>query len=245
MNTISKVKGAINALRCEVASKMHQHGAVSTLKLGTAKLSRMFRAIGTKGQKLHPFDLKYGTDTSGIVGVGALDIPPERMKHAVRYQTALIDVYEAILKELAIPYDQFVFVDLGSGKGRALLLASKHPFKMVIGIELSPALHRIACRNIEIYRDDRQKCREIISICGDATNYQIPDDNVVIYLFNPFDEEVMQLVMENIENSLARSRKRILIAYLKPVHRYVFDRSPILQVIRQTESLVLYEHEPV
>jgi tRNA G46 methylase TrmB len=32
--------------------------------------------------------------------------------------------------------------DLGSGRGRALLLASHVPFEQIIGIEVSPQLHR-------------------------------------------------------------------------------------------------------
>lgn len=245
ISTNLKFKAAVNALRNEVAAKIHQHGALGAMRVCATKLFRKIRAIGLKGQEVHPFDLKYGTDTGGVVLVGALDIPAERMKHAVRYQTALVDVFEAILAVFAIPYEQFVFVDLGSGKGRALLLASRYPFKAVIGIELSPALHGIACRNIKTYRDDLQKCRQITCICGDATTYQIPDENAVFYLFNPFDEEIIEMVWKNIEFSLARSARKVFIAYLKPVHRHVFDRSPILKVLRQTERFVIYETNSV
>jgi hypothetical protein len=87
---------------------------------------------------------------------------------------------------------------VGSGKRRALLLASQFSFKEIIGVELSPSLHRIAYSNIQIYRDDFQRCRKIRSICGDAAKYQIPPEKAVFYLFNPFDEEVMHMVLSNI-----------------------------------------------
>src|SRR5689334_23652607 len=35
----------------------------------------------------------------------------------------------------------FTFVDIGSGKGRVLLMAAEYPFPHIIGVELLPELH--------------------------------------------------------------------------------------------------------
>src|SRR5690242_5062036 len=40
-------------------------------------------------------------------------------------------------------FGDFTFIDLGSGKGRTLLMASDYPFRAIIGVELLPALHQI------------------------------------------------------------------------------------------------------
>ena len=45
----------------------------------------------------------------------------------------------------------FTFIDLGSGKGRVLLMASDYPFKKIIGVEFMPELHRAAQENITGY----------------------------------------------------------------------------------------------
>ena len=232
----------VSAIRREVAVKIHQLGVAGTLKLAAAKLVRKLRNLGSSNKRqIHPFDLKYGTDTSGIVEVGALDMPDQRMEHAVRYQTALVDVFETLLNELAIPFEEFMFIDLGSGKGRAMLLASKYPFKAILGVELSNKLHQIACRNIEIYSDANQRCYNIKSLCEDAANYRIPDEKEVFYLFNPFDEAVMRPVVAHIEESLKRFPRQIYVLYLKALCREIFNQSRSFRLVKETERYVVYE----
>src|SRR5579864_7137056 len=58
----------------------------------------------------------------------------------------------------------FTFIDLGSGKGRVLLMASDYPFKRIIGVEFMLELHRVAQKNIAGYSSDRQQCRQIETI---------------------------------------------------------------------------------
>jgi len=232
----------VSALRREMAVKVHQLGFAAAMKLAAAKIRRGLRNIGSaQKQQVHPFDIKYGTDTSGIVEVGALDMPDERVEHAVRYQTALVDVFEALLNELSIPFEEFVFVDLGSGKGRAMLLASRFPFKAILGVELSAQLHRIACENIRVYKDDSQRCREIRSLCEDAARFDLPKENLVFYMFNPFDEQVLNPVVANIETSLKGAPRKVYVLYLKALHRSVFDKSQYFKVFKQTERYVIFE----
>ena len=175
----------------------------------------------------------------------ALDIPPDRIANAIRYQTAIVEVFIDILKNLSLSFQDFIFVDLGSGKGRALLLASQFPFKQIIGVELSAQLHQIACRNIHIYRDDQQQCYEIRSVCEDASRYEIPSENIVFYLFNPFDEQVMRAVLTNIEASVPDHPRHIYVAYLKPVHRRIFDRSKYLTIGLDNDRYVIYRAQPI
>jgi SAM-dependent methyltransferase len=238
---VSRIRG----LRREIARKFAQEGPWETLKGGTLRLVReTYKLVWSHQQNSHPFDIKYGTDTGGVIEAGALDIADDKVAHANRYQTAIVEVFVSILSELPIRYEEFMFIDLGSGKGRALLLASQFPFKEITGVELSPSLHRIACRNIQIYRDDFQRCRKIQSVCEDAAEYQIPPEKAVFYLFNPFDEQVMQMLAENIEESLHRVPREIHVIYLKPLHRDVFDRARFLKMARQSDRYVIYKGGP-
>jgi hypothetical protein len=149
-------------------------------------------------------------------------------------------VFVDILRKLPIRHNEFIFFDLGSGKGGALLLASQFPFKEVIGVELSPSLHRIDCRNIQIYRDDSQQCRRIRCVYEDAASYRIPPEKAVFYLFNPFGRTIMQVVLANIEESLKRVPREIYVAYLKPQRRDLFDHSTVLRAINDTDRYVIY-----
>jgi hypothetical protein len=231
----------VSALKREMVVKVHQFGVGGAMKLAAAKIGRSLRNIGSQRKdQIHPFDMKYGTETSGIVEVGSLDMPDERVEHAVRYQTALVDVFEALLGELSIPFEEFVFIDLGSGKGRAMLLASRYAFKTILGVELSKTLHQIACRNIEIYKEESQRCHDIKSICEDASKFVIPNENIVFYMFNPFDHEVMRPVVAQIEESLKKSPRQIYVLYLKARCRDLFETSPFFRVWKETERYVIF-----
>lgn len=221
-------------------AKIHQVGFRETIKLAGLKFWKELSGTDEKQAK-HAFDLKYGTDTSGVVELGALDLPEDRLRHAVRYQSAIIEVFAQILEALPISHQAFTFIDLGSGKGRALLIASRFPYKRIIGVELSLQLHRIACENIRIYRDDAQQCHTIESISEDAANYEFPDDNLVVYLFNPFDREIIRSVARNLERVLHKSRKLIFVVYLKPLWREVFDQASFLKIFRETDRYVVYK----
>jgi hypothetical protein len=232
----------VSSVRREVIAKIHRLGIAETLRLGTAKIFReIFKRDGGQSNEVHPFDLKYGTDTSKVVEVGALDMADERMEHAVRYQTARVDVYEALLNELNIPFEEYVFIDLGSGKGRAMLLASRLPFKAIRGVELSQQLHRIACQNISIYRESAQRCHDIQSLCEDATCFEFPPEKIVLYMFNPFDEEMMRLVVRNLEKSLRKHQKPIYVLYLKALHRRLFDESELFCEFKVTDKYVIFQ----
>jgi hypothetical protein len=249
MLSLSRKISKASELRREIQRKVCEIGMVGTVRLGVSKLiGEMIAHFSSKRQGLHPFDLKYGTDTSGIIKSEALNIPDDRVAHAVRYQTAIVDVFLEILKSLPIVFEEYFFVDLGSGKGRALLLASQYPFKGIIGVEISAVLQTIACRNIHIYRDcgdELQRCHIIQSICDDATTCEIPKEKTVFYLYNPFDDYVMRAVLSNIENSFYEHPRDIYIAYLKPVHRVLFDKTSFLKISKETERYVIYQSKPI
>ena len=107
---------------------------------------RNFRAV-------HPFDERFGVETSGLI----YELPSGHQHdlHNNGYFAVAPSVFHSIMRamveRLHLDFQRFGFVDLGSGKGRALLLASDYPFREVIGVELSPKLDRIARDNIARY----------------------------------------------------------------------------------------------
>jgi len=81
------------------------------------------------------------------------------------------EMIAALSAEARFGFCDFVFIDLGSGKGRALLMASDYPFRRIVGLELLPALNYAAQENLSKYRSESQKCFAIESICADATEF--------------------------------------------------------------------------
>jgi SAM-dependent methyltransferase len=110
--------------------------------------------------------------------------------------------------------ENFTFVDVGCGKGRVLLSALELPFERIIGIELSPALCDISKENIKNIRFVSRRCRTVEIICLNAVAYEIPWQSLVIFFYNPFPFEVMEIVLSNIvESYMQKIRPIYLIFY--------------------------------
>ena len=105
-----------------------------------------------------------------------------------------------------------VFVDVGSGMGRVLLMAARRPFKRVIGIERSAELNRIARRILE-RRRHRLACRDVELHSIDAREWEVPDDLSVVYLFCPFPAEVFAQLVESLIASIDRSPRHLRLIY--------------------------------
>ena len=96
------------------------------------------------------FDIRYGTDTMRFVELEKLDVNSSFRDNGNNYIPSRAK-HLCTIFEMELFSEQDTFVDLGSGKGRTLLIASEY-FKRVKGIEFSEKLCEIAKRNIMIYR---------------------------------------------------------------------------------------------
>jgi hypothetical protein len=134
----------------------------------------------------------------------------------------------------------FTFIDLGSGKGRVLLMASEYPFKRIIGVEFMPELHRTAQKNIACYPNDREQCRQIETVCMDAREFQFPDGPLVVYLFNPFPESTFAQVLENLRLSVEQAPRPVYIAYRFTEFENLLAQADWLKKLAGTEQWAVY-----
>ena len=58
------------------------------------------------------------------------------------------EMIRALCAQACFDFRDLAFIDLGSGKGRTLLMASDYPFRRIVGIELLSSLHQIAQQNL-------------------------------------------------------------------------------------------------
>jgi SAM-dependent methyltransferase len=108
-----------------------------------------------------------------------------------------------------------VFVDLGSGKGKALLIAGQLPYRHVIGVEIDQGLSRWAGRNIDRARP-RLRAKKVESLTGNVLEWPIPDDTSVIFMFNPFIDQTFSGVMSRIFESYDCNPRVLHIVYQHP-----------------------------
>lgn len=172
------------------------------------------------------FDRTYGTDTLGREEAQYLSPDETLRSHARGYEPVSTGRMRALIEQLPdIPFKDYCFIDYGSGKGRGLFLASAYPFRKIIGVEYSEELHRAAERNIGIYRSADQRCFDIQSVCADASIFELPHDPTLCFMYNPFDELLMERTARKIEGSLAQAPRDFCVAYLNAEHPKPFDES--------------------
>jgi SAM-dependent methyltransferase len=145
--------------------------------------------------------------------------------------------------QTTINFRDFTFIDLGSGKGRTLLMASDYPFRRIIGVELLPSLHQIAQQNLRQYKNVTQKCFALESICADATAFPLPAGPLVIYLFNPLPESGMRQVVLNLEKTLDDHPRTVYVLYHNPLLEHVLSESAPLRKIVTTHQYSIFSNQ--
>jgi hypothetical protein len=185
-----------------------------------------FRSFYDSGwDRVHPFDRSHGTDTSGFVASEDLAVSEHSSDRSFVYGGSQPGVVRSALATLPSP-ETFTFVDLGTGKGRPLLVASEFPFRDIIGIELSPSLAGIAQKNAAIMEKRFPGRTRVRVEQGDAGAFRFPPGNIVLFLYHPFGEEIVARVVAGLEAALAAGRITIFVVYNNPYHASCFDASP-------------------
>lgn len=105
-----------------------------------------------------------------------------------------------------------VFVDLGSGKGQALLIAGLMPYGRVVGVDLVDELTQAAQRNIARARP-RLVANEVEAVTADVLEWEVPDDLSVLFLYSPFMGEIFHRALERIFESYDRRPRPLHIVY--------------------------------
>ena len=188
------------------------------------------------------YDWEYRVNTtSAAVGwrdrlLGAFNSPYQPTESALFHE-----MLDALRERSHSDFHDFVFIDLGSGKGRTLLMASDYPFRGIVGVELLPALHQAAQENLSKYRSESQKCFALESICADATKFPLPLEPTVLYLFNPFPEAGLRRVIGNLEQNLREHPRVVCVLYHNPLLEHVLGESAALKKIGGTHQYAIYQ----
>jgi SAM-dependent methyltransferase len=156
------------------------------------------------------------------------------------YQPTEPALFREMIAKLKIHFQEFTFVDIGSGKGRALLMAADYPFRRILGIELLPALYRVAQKNLSAYKCDSQQCFVVEAVCLDAREFVFPVEPLVLYLFNPLPEAGMIDVVANLVHSLSQSPRVVHVLYRNPLFENVLAKYPAFNRIASTPQYSIF-----
>lgn len=179
-----------------------------------ARLGRFIRRVisrSRQGLSAALVDRRHGIETSRPVDLTNLGLDHE---DRIEYVPSGWRDLDRALRHLEVgPND--VFLDLGSGKGRMVLQAADHPFKRVIGVEISAQLNAVAAANLEARRP-RLLCKHVELIESDILDYRVPDDVTVAYAYNPFRGVAFEAAMRALIASFDRRPRTMYLIYRNP-----------------------------
>lgn len=184
------------------------------------------------------FDRRHGTETGGMLSPRRLGIRTPAGRFGVHYQAIEPAIFRRALQPLAaqIDFSRFTFVDLGCGKGRALLLARETGFQKIAGVELSPLLADCARRNLQVAGEDPSSV-----VCQDGAEFDYPPGDLVVYLFHPFRSVVFRRAIENL---CRRATGEVHLVYIAPVEEARLRSKPCFEPRHRGSTFVIYRHLP-
>jgi hypothetical protein len=222
---------------CEASIKMtsafsrlldsvQRHGPWNTLMLARKNVAYELRWYLDRR-----FDRLHGTDTSDRIELTELDISGANRDQGIYYEPTSTVLFTHMMAsiESALACEDFVFIDYGSGKGRTLMMASDYQFKSIIGVEFSRELHVTAEKNITIYRGKRQRCNELRAVHSDASVFEPPPGNLLVYFYNPFLGDVMSKVLDNLATVAGRTNAKVALVYFNPLSSDVVESSGLFR----------------
>jgi len=179
------------------------------------------------------FDQAHGVETAGESPLTEVGVPPEKAGRGNGlYRGIWAGVFHEALRETGLPLEQFTFVDYGSGKGKALMLASEYPFRRIVGVEFAPRLHEVAVNNLGVFRSPQQRCRALEAVCADALEWEPPVEPLLCFFFNPFDDPTMERVITRVARSRRHAPRDIYLLYVN-----IRDVSEQAHVVEQHPAL--------
>jgi SAM-dependent methyltransferase len=171
----------------------------------------------------HPIDAEYGIRTSGVMPAFLIDPSAKDDGEITFYLGCQPSCVRRAIGTLP-DTDRTTFYDLGCGQGRALVIASEFVFRSLVGVDLSSRLCATAAQNAAVVRKNYPERRPIDVIQGDAAEVQLPDGDIVAFIYHSFGRTTLTGVIKKLER--AAREHAVTVIYENPVHGDMFDASP-------------------
>ena len=201
----------------------------------------MARRKGSVGA-VHPFDATHGVETGGLIPASELATGHSSDAHVTAYYGVAPSILRRLVElwletEPAHPIEEWTFVDIGAGKGRAMLVASEFPFKQVAGVELNPAMAGVAQRNVDHWIESRKRDptarrhAPIRLLAQDALEFQFPKSPCVAFLFHPFEAPLLKKLLRRMEEQFTGRPGELDVLYVNAECAAVFKANPAFRQV--------------
>ena len=186
------------------------------------------------------FDRRYGIDTSGVESDYLANVRSEHVAGATFYEASKRRDFVRMMRWIPADRSAVTFIDFGCGKGRVLCFAALDGFENIVGVEFSEALASVASTNAEIFKRRTRTTASITVLTQDVATFEYPDTDIVLYLYNPFSAELMQIVIDRVVAFATRTRRRVFIAYRNPKCAALFAAHPSIETVARDPAFAVY-----
>jgi tRNA G46 methylase TrmB len=174
---------------------------------------RWFHFRHRKQERLNvEFDRRFGVETADELPLMEAGVPREDVARGNGvYRPVTEKLFRTAIASISIDTSKFTFIDVGSGKGKVLFMASDYPFKRIVGIEYAGGLHEVAVRNVAAYRSGQQRCNNVEAVHADALQYEMPAGPLVLFIFNALAKDTMRQLLVQLDAQSASNPDRPMI----------------------------------
>jgi hypothetical protein len=222
-----RIRRALHAARqigpWQLVALIRRHGARRSVEFAANNIRHMIaHRLALR------FDRDHGVDTAGSIQLHSLTIAGPNRDFGNEAVCTSPKSFDFMMQSLPRHLSAYTFIDIGAGKSRTLLLASRYNFEKIVGVEFAKELVACARRNIGGFRCDRQSCRDLTIVEADAAQFQFPNMPLVLFFYNPFAQSVFDIVLGNITASLKAHKRDCYIIYGSSSHNAIGWAKPAI-----------------
>jgi SAM-dependent methyltransferase len=195
----------------------------------------------------HPFDVAAGVDTSGVIHGSALAAGHPHDAYIVAYYGSAPSLFRAAMERwkqtpAVRPVSEYTFVDIGCGKGRALMMASEMGFRECVGVELIEDLAMAGRANLEHFAATGRARSPMRIVRADALELEYPQTPCLVFLFNPFTGRMLTRLLKKIATVFRDRPGEVEIVYLNSRYRDELIAEPGFEMLWE-EALEMTDEE--
>jgi SAM-dependent methyltransferase len=213
-----------------------------------ARLAGEFSRVPLALAAEYLFDLRRGIRTRGFVRnerkLAGMSVGGDPNY----YQPIGLPLLRRLVSTVPVERGATTFLDLGAGRGRAVILAAELGFGRVLGVELDGELAAEGAENVRRWRAGRRGRtsggQQVDVIQCDAAACPLPDGPLLIALFNSFGPTTLRLLLARLCDGLKGTEDPVYFAYINPVHEEILEEFPRLVPNSRGREWSVYRLEP-
>jgi SAM-dependent methyltransferase len=173
---------------------------------------------GVDDRLLRRFDRTYGIETTGFIDLDQTSFDRSRLREATNYGPVNGWGFRRLLRELNLP-KSLIFADLGSGLGRACIVAAEYGFAHVTGVELVGEFCAAARENVARCRPPAGTLAPTVIVQMDVLEYCAQSVDDVFFMYRPFSEDFLRKILTTLVERARTLKKPIVVIYAERVSK--------------------------